>query len=107
LIGNAIKHNNKPDGVITVSAQEFPEYYQFSIKDNGPGITVKYHEQIFELFKTLQPRDDVEGSGMGLSIVKKVLDYHNGSIVVESDGTNGTCFTFTWPKQSKLRKTND
>ena len=98
LIGNAIKHNDKENGVITVSGQEFSKYYQFSVKDNGPGIPARYHEQIFELFKTLQPRDEVEGSGMGLSIIKKLLDYHNGSIAVESDGENGTCFTFTWPK---------
>lgn len=98
LVGNAIKHNNKEEGLISVTAKEFPKYYQFSVKDNGPGIPARYHEQIFELFKTLQPRDEVEGSGMGLSIIKKLLDYHNGSIVVESDGTNGSCFTFTWPK---------
>ena len=98
LIGNAIKHNNKANGVITISAQEFPRHYQFSVKDNGPGIPQRYHEQIFELFKTLKPRDEVEGSGMGLSIIKKLLDYHKGSITVESDGENGTCFTFTWPK---------
>ena len=98
LIGNAIKHNNKANGVITISAQEFPKHYQFSVKDNGPGIPQRYHEQIFELFKTLKPRDEVEGSGMGLSIIKKLLDYHKGSITVESDGENGTCFTFTWPK---------
>jgi signal transduction histidine kinase len=100
LIGNAIKHINKKDGVITVSGEEFLTYYQFSVRDNGPGIPERYHEQIFELFKTLQPRDVVEGSGMGLSIIKKLLDYHNGSIVVESDGENGSCFTFTWPKIS-------
>ncbi|WP_413702297.1 ATP-binding protein [Psychromonas sp. KJ10-10] len=100
LIGNAIKHNNRTDGVITVSSKEFPRYYQFSIKDNGPGIPEQYHQQIFELFKTLQPRDEVEGSGMGLAIIKKLLDHHNGSITVESDGKEGTCFTFTWPKQS-------
>jgi PAS domain S-box-containing protein len=98
LIGNAIKHNNKTEGVITISCQEFPTYYQFSVKDNGPGIPVMYHDKIFELFKTLRPRDEVEGSGMGLSIIKKLLDYHKGSIIIESDGTNGTCFTFTWPK---------
>jgi len=98
LIGNAVKHNDKTEGVINVTAQEFPKYYQFSVKDNGPGIPVRYHDQIFELFKTLRPRDEVEGSGMGLSIIKKLLDYHNGSIVVESDGSNGPCFTFTWPK---------
>lgn len=98
LVGNAIKHNNQTGGVITISAQEFPKHYQFSVKDNGPGIPERYHEQIFELFKTLKPRDEVEGSGMGLSIIKKLLDYHKGSITVESDGENGTCFTFTWPK---------
>lgn len=100
LIGNAIKHNDKVDAVIMVSGKEFPKYYQFSVKDNGSGIPVKYHEQIFELFKTLRPRDEVEGSGMGLSIIKKLLDYHNGSIEVESDGKTGSCFTFTWPKYS-------
>lgn len=100
LIGNAIKHNNQANGEITVSALTFPKYYQFSVKDNGPGIPEQYHEQIFELFKTLKPRDEVEGSGMGLSIIKKLLDYHKGTIIVESNNEKGTCFTFTWPKLS-------
>lgn len=99
LIGNAIKHNNNSDGVITVASIEFPKYYQFSVQDNGPGIAPQYHQKIFELFKTLKPRDDVEGSGMGLAIIKKILDHHNGSIKVESDGKTGSCFTFMWPKQ--------
>jgi PAS domain S-box-containing protein len=98
LIGNAIKHNNKVDGVITVTSIEFPKYYQFSVQDNGPGIPAQYHQKIFELFKTLQPRDEVEGSGMGLAIIKKLLDYHHGSITVESDGETGSCFTFIWLK---------
>ncbi len=104
LIGNAIKHNDKAQGNIIVSAEEFPRFYQFSIKDNGPGIPERYHEQIFDLFKTLKPRDEVEGSGMGLSIIKKLLDYHKGSITVESDGSNGTCFTFIWPKQNFMEE---
>ncbi|MEH6443471.1 MAG: CHASE domain-containing protein [Oceanospirillaceae bacterium] len=99
LIGNAIKHNNETDGIITISVQDHPKHYEFSVQDNGPGIPVRYHEQIFELFKTLQPRDEVEGSGMGLSIIKKLLDYQGGSIVVESDGENGACFKFKWPKE--------
>jgi PAS domain S-box-containing protein len=99
LIGNAIKHNNETAGIITISVQDYPKHYEFSVQDNGPGIPVSYHEQIFELFKTLKPRDEVEGSGMGLSIVKKLLDYQGGSIVVESDGENGTCFKFKWPKE--------
>lgn len=98
LIGNAIKHNDKAEGIIKVSSKEYLKYHQFSVIDNGTGIPEKYHKQIFELFKTLRPRDEIEGSGMGLSIVKKLLDYHGGSIVIESDGENGACFTFTWPK---------
>lgn len=98
LIGNAIKHNTTTEGLITISSQEFPGHYEFSVTDNGPGIAPRYHAQIFELFKTLQPRDEVEGSGMGLSIIKKLLDYQGGSITVDSDVKNGACFTFTWPK---------
>ena len=66
LISNAIKHRNGDKLMITVSAQELPAHYQFSVEDNGPGISKKHHKQIFELFKTLKPRDEVEGSGMGL-----------------------------------------
>lgn len=100
LIGNAIKHNNDERNlVISISAIEHRTFYEFSVEDNGSGIPQKHHEQIFELFKTLKPRDEVEGSGMGLSIIKKLLDYQNCKITVVSDGMNGTCFTFTWPKQ--------
>lgn len=98
LISNAIKHRNGDKLMITVSAQELPAHYQFSVEDNGAGIPKKHHKQIFELFKTLKPRDEVEGSGMGLSIIKKLLDYQKCVINVVSDGESGTCFTFTWPK---------
>jgi len=98
LISNSIKHRNGDKLMITVSAQELPTHYQFSVEDNGPGIPKKHHKQIFELFKTLKPRDEVEGSGMGLSIIKKLLDYQKCAIKVTSDGESGTCFTFTWPK---------
>jgi PAS domain S-box-containing protein len=98
LISNAIKHKNDGDLVITISADEYPTYYRFSVEDNGPGIPEKHHQKIFELFKTLKPRDEVEGSGMGLAIIKKLLDYQKCVINVKSDGSNGTCFSFTWPK---------
>ncbi len=98
LISNAIKHRDNDKLMITVSAQELPDHYRFSVEDNGPGIPKKHHKQIFELFKTLKPRDEVEGSGMGLSIIKKLLDYQKCMIKVTSDGESGTCFTFTWPK---------
>jgi PAS domain S-box-containing protein len=98
LISNAIKHRNNDKLIITISTLELPTHYQFSVEDNGPGIPAKHHNQIFELFKTLKPRDEVEGSGMGLSIIKKLLEYQKCAINVSSDGENGTCFTFTWPK---------
>ena len=98
LINNAIKHRNTDKLIIQVSAKESPTHYQFSVEDNGAGIPLSHHEQIFELFKTLKPRDEVEGSGMGLSIIKKLLDYQHCVINVVSDGKSGTTFTFTWPK---------
>lgn len=98
LIGNAIKHHDRPNGMISISAIECDSYYQFSIANDGPGIEPKHHEQIFEMFKTLRPRDEVEGSGMGLSIIKKMLDYHGQKISVSSNGERGVSFSFSWPK---------
>ncbi|WOT03696.1 CHASE domain-containing protein [Shewanella youngdeokensis] len=97
LIGNAIKHKQDKKLLITVSVTEVNQFYQFAVKDNGPGIKQQHHQHIFELFKTLRPRDEVEGSGMGLSIIKKLLDYQGGAIQVESDGVSGTRFVFTLP----------
>lgn len=98
LLGNAIKHHNKVDGIISIAVKEMSECYEFSVIDDGPGIESEYHKQIFDLFKTLKPRDEIEGSGMGLSIIKKLLDVQGGFIKVSSDGSSGSCFTFTWPK---------
>ncbi|GAA0812398.1 CHASE domain-containing protein [Colwellia asteriadis] len=98
LISNAIKHRDSDQLCINITAQEYPTYYQFSVEDDGLGIPEKHHEKIFDLFKTLRPRDEVEGSGMGLSIIKKLLDYKKCAIKVTSDGESGSCFTFTWPK---------
>ena len=84
--------------MINVSAQEYPKHYEFSVSDNGPGILERDQERIFDLFTTLKPRDLVEGSGMGLSIIRKLLVYQNCIVSVSSDGENGSCFTFTWPK---------
>mgnify|MGYP000088390667 CR=1 FL=1 len=98
LLANAIKHHDKVDGIISITVKEMPVYYEFSVIDDGPGIEPEYHQQIFDLFKTLNPRDQIEGSGMGLSIIKKILDVQGGSITIMSDGKSGTCFTFLWPK---------
>lgn len=101
LIGNAIKHHHKPEGLITVAIQEYPQFYEFSVSDDGPGIAAQYQDQVFELFKTLKPRDEVEGSGMGLSVIKKILTYYGETIRLVSDGENGSTFIFNWPKKIK------
>jgi len=101
LISNAIKHHNGSSGKVTVSVNEQSNWFEFSVCDDGPGIDPKFHKSIFGLFNTLQPRDEVEGSGMGLSIVKKMLDAQRCTIKVDSMYQAGTCFVFSWPK-SKL-----
>ncbi len=73
LISNAIKHHHKVDGTITISCRDSQDNYIFTVDDDGPGIAEKYHEKIFGLFQTLRSRDEVEGSGMGLAIIKKTL----------------------------------
>ena len=75
----------------------------FDVCDDGPGIAPEYHERIFELFQTLQPRDQLEASGMGLAIVKKTVESAGGHVSVQSAEGKGTCFTFTWPIGSNER----
>ncbi|GAA4314606.1 sensor histidine kinase [Nibribacter koreensis] len=98
LIGNAIKYHDKQTGNVSIGYQEFPDYHQFSVADDGPGIEAEYHERIFVLFQTLQERDAVESTGVGLSIVKKIIERQGGRIEVSSTPGNGSVFTFTWPK---------
>lgn len=98
LISNAVKHHDCPIGVIKISVAEFPDYYKFSVTDDGPGIPPEYHEKIFVIFQTLYPRDTKENTGIGLSIVKKILDNQGGTIDLESSTDDGTTFYFTWPK---------
>ncbi|MBP9790675.1 MAG: hypothetical protein KBD57_09065, partial [Bacteroidia bacterium] len=101
LIGNAIKYNDKPDIKVFVSSIETPEGYTFSVKDNGPGIDPLYHERIFVIFQTLNRRDDVESTGVGLAIVKKIVEDCGGKVWVESDLGKGADFKFFWPKNKK------
>ena len=98
LISNAIKHNNKEHSVIDISLIPSNQYYIIEIKDNGPGIDPKYFSLIFKLFQTLQSRDDVEGSGIGLCIANKLIINYGGKIEVASDGKLGSTFTIFWPK---------
>jgi signal transduction histidine kinase len=98
LIGNAIKYHDKGDGKISVKFEKSDLYYTFHITDNGPGIDRLYHEKIFMIFQTLQERDSFESTGIGLAIVKKILDDRKQTIKVISSPGKGATFTFTWPK---------
>lgn len=97
LIGNALKHADRPDPTITVAARSLGRFYEFSIADNGPGIAPQYHERIFGIFQTLASRDRVEGSGLGLALVKKIVERQGGQVRVESVEGQGATFQFTWP----------
>ncbi|HEX6333393.1 MAG TPA: ATP-binding protein [Flavisolibacter sp.] len=98
LISNAVKYNDKPDPVVSVYHREYPDHYEFFVKDNGPGISKTYHEKIFRIFQTLKPTDSSDSSGVGLAIVKKILDTRNERIHVRSEPGEGSVFSFTWKK---------
>lgn len=99
LIGNALKHSRRPDTKVTVNVCDNGDAYEFSVADNGPGIPPQFHTKIWEIFQTLQPRDKVEGAGIGLALVKKHVDTRGGKVWLESVESRGATFRFLWPKQ--------
>lgn len=103
LISNGIKHNRQPNGQIMISVQDLPNFYEFAITDNGPGIAPEFHEKVFVIFQTLESRDKVENTGVGLAIVKKIIEDKGGTITVESQLGKGATFRFIWLKQFKKR----
>jgi PAS domain S-box-containing protein len=104
LIGNAIKHHDKKKGRIEVTVEDNGDCYAFAVKDDGPGIHPRFHDEVFKMFQTLRPRDQVEGSGMGLALVRKNIEVFGGVIQLESAEGQGSTFRFTWPKQQQLHR---
>lgn len=99
LLKNAIKFSSKrTPPIIEIGYADKPDHHEFSIKDNGIGIDPKYNRHIFELFKRLHPSDQYEGTGVGLNIVKKIIDEHKGNVWVESEIDKGAAFFFTISK---------
>ncbi len=97
LIQNGIKHRENETGSVWISAESSTEFSTtFVVRDDGAGIDPVYHERIFHVFQTLQPRDRVEGSGVGLSIVKKIVEQRGGIISVASSAGEGATFRFSW-----------
>jgi len=101
LISNGIKYNDKTDVKITIGWKEVIDGLEFYVRDNGPGISPEFHEKIFVIFQTLQSRDEFESTGVGLAIVKKIMDEKGGKIRIESTMNEGTTFYFTWPANEK------
>lgn len=99
LVSNAIKHHDKESGTVNVGIEEQENNYLMTVNDDGPGINPDFHQKIFKMFQTLKPRDRVEGSGMGLTIVRKHIELLGGTITLESAEGQGSTFSFTWPKQ--------
>lgn len=99
LISNAIKHNPQTNRQVVISVAENTDYYQFAVADNGPGIAPEFHEKVFVMFQTLESKDKVDNTGVGLAIVKKIIEDQGGSLSLESEPGQGATFRFTWPKQ--------
>ncbi|MBA3683081.1 MAG: PAS domain S-box protein [Bacteroidetes bacterium] len=97
LLSNAIKYNDKETATITIMAESDNKFYKFSVEDNGMGIDPIYHEKVFVIFQTLEGRDKIEGTGIGLAIIKKSVEDMGGTITLRSEH-KGSKFTFTWPK---------
>ena len=98
LLSNAVKYHQRGGGQLEVSCRENGSFFEFRVQDDGPGIAPEYHQKIFLLFQTLRDRHTAESTGIGLSIVQKIINEHQGVIRVESAPGQGAGFIFTWPK---------
>ncbi|MFX1512230.1 MAG: PAS domain S-box protein [Promethearchaeota archaeon] len=103
LLDNAIKFIDKPMGLIQIGCRDIGAYWEFSITDNGSGIEQKYFDRIFRISQTLASQSKVKGTGVGLSLVKKIIEQDGGKIWLESELGKGTTFYFTIPKSSQTQ----
>jgi len=99
LISNSLKHHGGNKGKIRIKSESYADVYQFSVCDNGQGIAPEYHDKVFMMFQVLKPSDFESSTGIGLALVKKIVEEHGGTIRLESALGEGACFHFTWPKK--------
>jgi len=104
LLSNAIKYMDKPQGWIKIGCNEENGFWKFSVADNGPGIEEKYFDKIFQIFQTLSSRDEYESSGIGLTVIKKIIELYGGKIWIESKISEGSTFFFTFPTKEMVVK---
>jgi signal transduction histidine kinase len=103
LIGNAIQHAGRKDVVVRITATERTDEYEFAVSDNGVGIPVEHHERVWQIFQTLQARDVVESTGIGLTIVRKQVEANGGRTWIDPQGPGATV-RFTWPKTASVKR---
>jgi len=106
LIDNGLKFNKSETPAVEITCEEKDGMYQFQVKDNGIGIDKKYHDRIFSIFERLHTREEYEGTGIGLTTCKKIVQQFGGKIWVESEEGKGSTFLFTIPKNINLQKGN-
>lgn len=104
LLSNTVKYMDKPEGQVKVGCVEQDGFWKFSVADNGPGIDKKYFKKIFKIFQTLSLQDRVDSTGIGLSIVKKIVELNAGVVWVESEPGKGSTFFFTLPISSSCQE---
>ncbi|MCA8959965.1 MAG: PAS domain S-box protein [Planctomycetes bacterium] len=99
LVSNAVKYMGKPNGRVSITFEDRDERWLFAVRDTGIGIEPRHFERIFEVFRTLQPRDEIESTGVGLSLVRRIVLQHGGEVWVESEVGEGSTFYFTVLKE--------
>lgn len=107
LIGNAIKHHDRSEGAVVVRAFRRNGMCEFTVEDDGPGIPPEHLERVFAMFSQLKPRDQVEGTGMGLALVRRVVERYGGEVHAEPRSGRGSVFRFTWPGAAPAREGAD
>jgi signal transduction histidine kinase len=100
LISNSIKHHGGERGHVWIKVSDNGDFYEFTVKDDGPGIAPEYHEKIFMMFQTLEAKDYDTDTGIGLALVRKIVQEHGGAIKLKSQQGKGARFRFTWPKSA-------
>ena len=99
LLSNAIKHHHLETGQIDLSVKDFPQHYEFAIADDGPGIAEEHRDRIFEIFQTLENNTSTTNTGIGLALIKKIVQSEGGKFWLDSQTKKGAKFCFTWKKE--------
>ncbi len=103
LLDNAVKYLDKPRGKVQVTASRRRGVWEFRVSDNGPGIPERYREKVFQIFQRLDPAGQIPGTGLGLTLVKRIVESRGGRIWIESEDGQGATLCFTWPDRARRR----